>query len=158
MRRLALQVLAAARARQQRAADARNRRPAQHAADEGAGIDQRIQVQPGGDAHAVQHEDHVLGGHVAGGALGVGAAAQAGDAGVEHVHPHLQTGQDIGQRLAVGVVEVPAHLGQRIVLERTLQRGLHAPRRAHADGVGDADVIDTDVRASGAPPARPRRR
>ena len=38
-----------------------------------------------------------------------------------------------------------AHLGQRVVLQRALHRRLHAPRRADADGVGDAAVVDADV-------------
>ena len=59
--------------------------------------------------------------------------------------PSSRQAQDVGQRLAVGVVEMAAHFGQRIVLQRTLQRRLHAPRRAHADGVGHAAMVDADV-------------
>ena len=104
-----------------------------------------------------EHEHHVLGGDVAGRALGVRAAAEAGDAGVEGVHAEFQAGVDVGQRLAVGVVEMAADLGERVVLQRALERGLRTPRRADADGVGDAACAARRCPSSGAPRARRRR-
>jgi hypothetical protein len=98
---------------QQGVADAGDGLAAQHARDEGTGVDKSVQVDAGGDAQAVQQVDHVFGGDVAGRALGIGAAAQAGDAGVEDVNAQRQAGVDVGERLAVGVVEVAAELGQR---------------------------------------------
>src|ERR1019366_9737716 len=38
-----------------------------------------------------------------------------------------------------------AHLGERIVLQRPFHRRLHALRRADADGVGDAAMLDADL-------------
>ena len=48
---------------------------AQVVADELASVNQLVQVDTGLYAHALQHVDHVLGGHIARGSLGVGAAA-----------------------------------------------------------------------------------
>ena len=73
-----------------------------------------------------------------------GTAAQAGHAGVEGRDAHLQAGVDVRQRLAVGVVEMAAHLVERVVLQRALHRRLHPLRRADADRVGHAAVVDAD--------------
>ena len=82
-----------------------------HGADALAGGDQSIHIDAGVDTEAVEQVEHVLAGDVAGGALGVGTAAEAGHRAVEHVDAFLQAGVDIGQGLAVGVVEVP---GQQV--------------------------------------------
>ena len=50
---------------------------------------------------------------VAGRALRVRAAAEPGDAGVEGVDAELEAGVDVRERLAVGVVEMAADLGER---------------------------------------------
>jgi len=53
--------------------------PAQHIGNTIAGGNQFIQVNAGLYPHAVEHIHHILGGHVAGGTFGVGAAPQPGD-------------------------------------------------------------------------------
>ena len=93
----------------------------------------------------VEHEQHVLGGDVAGRALGVGAATEAGDAGVEGDDADLERGVDVADGLRIGVVEMAAHLLDREVAQRPLHRRLHLLRRADADGVGDAAVVDADL-------------
>ena len=68
--------------------------------------DQGPRSTPGLDAEAVQHPHQVLGGEVAGGALGVRAAADAARRGVHRASPRRERGERVRQRLAVGVVEV----------------------------------------------------
>ena len=58
------------------------------------------------DAEPGEEPDQVLGGEVAGRALRVGAAAEAAGARVVRRDAGAQAGLDVGQRLAVGVVEV----------------------------------------------------
>src|SRR5690606_38170122 len=71
-----------------------------------ADVDHGVEIDAGLDAHAVQHVDDVFGGDVAGGAFGVGAAAQPGHGGVEDGDAGLQRGEYVGEGLTVGVVEV----------------------------------------------------
>src|SRR6185369_200090 len=56
-----------------------------------------------------------------------------------------EAGVDVADRLAVGVVEMAAHLGERVVAQRALEHRLHALGRADADRVGDAAVVDADL-------------
>src|SRR3954470_20348358 len=72
----------------------------------GGGLDECGQVHPVLDAQAGEEPDHVLGREVAGGALGVGAAAEAAGAGVERRDSGEQPGVGVGEGLTVGVVEV----------------------------------------------------
>ena len=53
------------------------------------------------------------------GALRVGAAAEAGDRAVEHRHAEFERGVDVGERLAVGVVEMHGQPFDRNALRRT---------------------------------------
>ena len=76
------------------------------------GIDQPIEIDPGLDPQPVQHVHHVLGRDVAGRAFRIRTPAQPGDARVEGRDAHLQAGVDVGERLAVGVVEMAAHFGR----------------------------------------------
>src|SRR3546814_12344054 len=70
----------------------------------------------------VQQVDDILGGHVARGAAGIGAAAQSGDRGVDHRHAELEAGEDVGERLAVGVVEMHRQeIGRASCRERVCQ-------------------------------------
>ena len=93
----------------------------------------------------MQQIHHVFGGHVAGCALGIRAAAQAGHGRVELPHTHLQADQRVGQRLPVGVVKMPRHVVQLVMLQRRLHRALHLERRAHANRVGHADMLHADA-------------
>ena len=54
----------------------------------------------------LQHIHHILRGDVARGAPGVGAPPEARHGRVHHGHAHLQSRQDVRQRLPVGVVAV----------------------------------------------------
>src|SRR5690554_3307963 len=80
--------------------------PAQLLADPVTDRDQRAQIHAGADAHAVEHVEHVLTGHITAGALGVGAAAEAGDRAVEHADALQQSRVDRSEERRVGVVEV----------------------------------------------------
>ena len=59
--------------------------------------------------------------------------------------PTSRRGVDVADPLGVGVVEMAAHLLDREVAQRPLHRRLHLLRRADADGVGDAAVVDADL-------------
>src|SRR6218665_3928810 len=118
---------------------------AQKAADVGAGIDEFVQVDAGLYVHAVQHIHHVFGSHIACGAPGIGAAAQAGDRAVVLPQAHLQRGQGVGQRLAVGVMEMARNGVDAVMLQRRLHGALHLARCAHADGVGHAHMLHADL-------------
>src|SRR5712664_1147432 len=69
--------------RRERARDLRARLAPEGAADELAGPQDLRQVDTGFDAQAIEHVDHVLGRDVAGRALGVGAATETRQRGVE---------------------------------------------------------------------------
>jgi len=58
-------------------------------------LDELLQVHPRFNPHLVQHVDQVLCGDVSGGALRVGAAAQAAHGTVEDGHARLEAGQEI---------------------------------------------------------------
>ena len=100
-----------------------------------------LHVDAGVDAQAIKQVKHVLGGNVAGGALGVRAAAQAGDRAVEYGNAFQQAGVDIGQGLAVGVVEVPGELFARDVTTDHLEQAASLPGGASADGVAQRDFV-----------------
>src|SRR5690606_36687157 len=80
--------------------------PAQLPADPVTDRDQRAQIHAGADAHAVEHVEHVLTGHITAGALGVGAASESGDRAVEYSYALQESRVDIVQRLAIGFMEV----------------------------------------------------
>ena len=73
----------------------------------------RLGQQPGVpclDPHLVEHRDHVLGGDVACRAGRYRTAAELAEARLERVDAGLQRGEDVGQALAAGVVEVGGQL------------------------------------------------
>ena len=70
------------------------------------------------DAEPVEQVDHVLAGDIAGRARRVGAAAEPRDRAVEDRDAALQRRQDVGERLAVGVVEMRRELLARHALGR----------------------------------------
>ena len=76
-----------------------------------AGGNQGVEVHSGCDTKTVQLPHQVLGRQVAGGALGVGAAAQAAGRGVDGGHARLQGSQRVRQGLTVGVVEMHRDVG-----------------------------------------------
>src|SRR5262245_2925153 len=127
--------------RGERARDARSGLPAERAADELAGAKQLLEIDAGVDAQAVEHVDHVFGGDVAGGSLRVGAASQSRDRAVESLHPQLERGIDVGERLAVGVVIVPADPGHGDLAGDRLDHGTDLLRRADAYGVAQRDLV-----------------
>src|SRR3954469_19196360 len=119
----------------------RAQRPAEHALGLARGLEQAIQVDPGLDAHLVQHRDEVLRGDVAGRARRDRAAAELAEARLEAVAAGLQRGEDVGQALAARVVEVRGQLD--VVAERVARRGeelAHLARVGHAGRVAEADL------------------
>ena len=74
----------------------------------GGGLDECGQVHPVLDAQAGEEPDHVLGREVAGGALGVGAAAEAPGTGIERRDSGEQSGVGVGECLAAGGVAAGA--------------------------------------------------
>src|SRR5690606_41487918 len=83
-----------------------SRRAAEFGVDPLGGFQQLAQVHAGVDVHAVQHVDDGVGGDVAGGAVGIRAAAQAGNGGIDGGDAHVDAGKDVGQRLVARVMEV----------------------------------------------------
>ena len=65
----------------------------EHLLDRPRGLDQARQVDPGLDAHLVQHRDHVLGRDVAGRARRHRAAAELAEARLEGLDPLFQRGE-----------------------------------------------------------------
>src|SRR5918992_3212348 len=72
------------------------------------GLKQLLQRNPGADAHALEHEDEVLGDHVAARARRERAAAEATHRAVEMAHAFLVGGERIGEAEAARVVKVRA--------------------------------------------------
>src|SRR5215213_4585445 len=91
----------------------------------GGRLDEHGQVDPVLDPQAGEEPDEVLRRQVAGGALGVGAAAEAAGAGVERRDADAQGGERVREGLAVGVVEVHREVlcAQPRLGERLHQRG-----------------------------------
>ena len=89
-----------------------------------AGGGQRVEVDAALDAQAVEQVHHVLACHVAGGPLGIGAAAEAGDGAVDYRHAFLEHSIEVGQRLAVGIVEVGGELVHGDVARHRLDHAL----------------------------------
>ena len=78
-----------------------------------SGGNQGIQINSGFDAHSVQHIKQVLGGNISGSAFGIGATTETSHRAVNHGDPALQRRQNIGQRLAVGVMKMYRQLRNR---------------------------------------------
>ena len=90
--------------------------------------------------------DEVFGGEVAGGALGVRAAAEAAGGAVDRGDAFAEGGQGVGERLAVGVVEVHGELVDADArgAERLDQRG-HLPGRRDADRVAEGQLVAAEL-------------
>ena len=95
---------------------------------------------PGLDPHLVQHRDHVLAGDVAGRARGDRAAAELAEARLEGVDPLLQGGEDVGEALAAGVVEVGGQLDPGQPLAGRGEELAHLARVRHPRRVAEADL------------------
>src|SRR3954451_8012213 len=91
-----------------RAGDERVRaeRPAEHAPHRARGLQQRLEVDSGLDAHLVEHRHEILGGDVAGRAGRHGAASELADARLERRAARLQGGEHVRETLPARVVEV----------------------------------------------------
>src|SRR4051794_35633721 len=93
--------------------------------------DQRLEVDPGLDAHLVEHRDEVFACDVAGRPRRHGAAAELAEARLEARHAGLERGEGVGQALAARVVEVRGQLDVRQLLLRAREEGLDLARVGH---------------------------
>ena len=89
----------------------------------------------------MQHIHHVLSGHIAAGAFGIGTSAQASDGRVNGHDTQFQSCQQIGQRLTVRVVKVHGKLVGACFLQTGTEYLLHLQRCAHTNGVANRDFI-----------------
>ena len=83
-----------------------------------------VEVDAGGKAHALQHEDQILGDDIARRAGRERAAAEAGERGVEAADALLQPGRDIGEAEAHCVVHVQSRACGRRSPLRTARTSL----------------------------------
>ena len=102
-------------------------------------------IDAGRNSQAFEHVDHVLGCDIAGRAGGVGAAAETAGGGIDHAAALLHPGIEIGQRLAVGVVEMHREIGHRHVAGDRAQEFPGLQGRADADGVAERDFVAAEV-------------
>ena len=104
-------------------ADTRGRFSSERAEYEFAAIDYLSQVDTCRDAHAVEHIQNVLGGHIAAHALsGVGTTAQASAARVYHSNAVLQRLSNVRQRQTVRVVAMYGQSTHVVIHNRSQRR------------------------------------
>ena len=113
-------------------------------------FDQALEVDPGLDAHAVEHVDEVLRRDVARRAGRVRAAAEAPHRRIEVADPHLEPDEDVGERRAARVVHVHRDLLARDLREDELEDSLRLARRPGADRVAERDLVAAHRRGAGA--------
>mmetsp|Transcript_10287 Transcript_10287/g.34013 ORF Transcript_10287/g.34013 Transcript_10287/m.34013 type:complete len:381 (-) Transcript_10287:26-1168(-) len=90
----------------------------------------------------IEHEDHILGRHVAGRPRACkGAAAEPGHRRVDGSHAVLQRYVDVGKRLSVRVVAVHRKMARWDFGQYAREQSAHAPCRACADGVREAHLV-----------------
>lgn len=87
------------------------------------------------DAHAVEHVDDVLRGHIASGSFGKRTATESGHWGIHNWDAHLKGRKNIGQCLAVSIMTVDGNYISRQVLKRLRQKVSHFDGRANANCV-----------------------
>ncbi|KAG1443372.1 hypothetical protein G6F57_018117 [Rhizopus arrhizus] len=92
-------------------------------------------------AQALQQVDHVFAGDIAAGALGIRATTGAGPGAVDHARAVFQAGGDVGDGLAVGVVEVHGQRRHRNLGGDRLQHRPRLARGTDADGVAQRDFV-----------------
>ena len=117
--------------------------------------DQRVEVDAGDDALALEQVDEVLGRDVARGARRERAAAQAADRRVEQLHADVEPGDGVRVARVARVVQVqpdrhaagrdlggadePAHLARHADADRVGEHDLVGARGGHPRGVVDHD-------------------
>src|SRR5688572_25391612 len=123
-----------------RAVDVSLERALQHALEPLGDADQRLEVDSGLDAFAVQHVDEVLGPDVPGRPRGERAPADAADGRVEHGGARLERGERVRVAGVAGVVQVGSDGRPRKL--RAADDVPDLPRHRDADRVGEDDLID----------------
>src|SRR5215208_7295266 len=88
----------------------RAERSAEDRGDIAGGAEQCLEVDPGVDAHLVQHRHQVLGRDVPRSAGWHRAAAELAEARLERLAARLERGEDVRKALATGVVEMRRQL------------------------------------------------
>src|SRR6185369_13268935 len=81
-------------------------------------------------AESVQHIEEVLAGDIPGSPRSVRTPAQSGYGTVNNGDAALQNGQDVGQSLPVGVVEMNRQLFTRDLVGNSIHHGLRLARSA----------------------------
>src|SRR5918996_1091856 len=123
-----------------RAVDVSLERALQHALEPFGDADQRLQVDPGLDALAVEDVDEALGPDVPGRPRGEGASADASDGCVEHRGSSLERGERVRVAGVAGVVQVGSDRRPRKARaadEVPARRG-----NRDADRVGEDALVD----------------
>ncbi len=113
----------------------------ENAHDLAAGGGEFFEVDIGLHTEAVQHIYYVLSGDVAGGAFGVGTAAEAGDGGIDGGDAGVENGEDIGEGLTPGVVKMDGEMAGGHGLGDRFDQGLRGVRSADANGVTERDFV-----------------
>src|SRR5690348_9539554 len=127
--------------RLQRLSDLRSRLAAEFRADGAAGSGNSVKINAVRDAKTVEQVEYVLRADVPRRPSGIGAAAQPGNGRIEHGNATLHHGHDIGERLAIGVVEMGGELFPRHLRRNRLDHGHALRRRANADRVAERDLV-----------------
>ncbi len=119
---------------------------AQRVGDEPCGRQDPFEATPVIPTGGIEEVDEVLGGEIAGGAGGVGAATGPAGGGVETPDTGVQPGRHVRERRAAGVVEVEGDPVERKpgLGGQSGQRGDLA-RDADPDRVAEADLVDAEV-------------
>ena len=117
--------------------------------------EQPVEVDPGVEAHRLEHEGQVLGDDVAGGAGRVGAAAEPTQRRVEGARPGVQRRQHVGEAEPAGVVKMAGDRQWRHIGHDPAEHPLDRRWLAVADGVGEDDRIGPGLGHLDRDPAHP---
>lgn len=99
----------------------------------------------GVNSHALEHVDEVLGGEVAGGAGGVGAAAESADGSIEGGDSAFQGCEDVGEGGPISIVEVEGQAARGDVGEEAIENAADVGGRGSAEGVADGDFVHAGI-------------